>query len=219
MLDEYHINIAKQLRQPTGDEAEEVGKRMNEGNLFMNLVTIESLPLNSDDHILEIGMGNGFFVHHLFERQQNIYYTGIDFSEKMIEASEAMNAELIAQGKVNFELGDIAKTPFENESFNQIFTVNTIYFWENVEVTLNEIKRILKPQGTLTIAIRPKEIMDAFPFTRHGFTTYAPKDLAVLLAENGFKINKIHVQEEADLDFFGEKLKNEFAVIQGTLER
>lgn len=219
MLDEYHINVAKQLRQPTGDEAEEVGKRMNEGNLFMNLVTIESLPLNSNDTLLEIGMGNGFFVHHLFEQQPNISYTGIDFSEKMVEASEAMNAELIVHGKVKFELGDISKTHFENQSFNHIFTVNTIYFWENVEVTLNEIKRILKPQGTLTIAIRPKEIMDAFPFTRHGFTTYSPEDLAVLLAEYGFNINKIHVQEEADLDFFGEKLKNEFAIIQGMLER
>lgn len=175
MLDEYHINVAKQLRQPTGDEAEEVGKRMNEGNLFMNLVTIESLPLNSNDTLLEIGMGNGFFVHHLFEQQPNISYTGIDFSEKMVEASEAMNAELIVHGKVKFELGDISKTHFENQSFNHIFTVNTIYFWENVEVTLNEIKRILKPQGTLTIAIRPKELWMLFHLRDMGLQLILPK--------------------------------------------
>jgi len=217
MSEETNQAIAKQLRQPSGDEAVDVGNRMNTGNLFMNLVTIESLSLSPNDSLLEIGMGNGFFVHHLFESEPMIKYVGYDYSEKMVEESEKMNADLIAEGKATFELGDISATKFEDAAFNHIFTVNTIYFWDDVQSTINEIKRILKVGGSLTISIRPKEIMDSFPYTRHGFTTYNPVELATLLNENGFEITKVHVQTEADLDFFGEVLRNEFAVIQGVL--
>lgn len=65
-MDEEKIKtIAQQLRQPTGAFAIEVGQTMNKGNLQMNLCTIENLVLNKNNRLLEIGMGNGFFVKNI----------------------------------------------------------------------------------------------------------------------------------------------------------
>ncbi|MBK7811139.1 MAG: hypothetical protein IPI50_07870 [Saprospiraceae bacterium] len=68
-MDEQTLKeIAKQLRQPSGEFATQVGQKMNEGNLHINLNTIEALNLQKGDHILEIGMGNGFFVKIYYQQ-------------------------------------------------------------------------------------------------------------------------------------------------------
>lgn len=64
--------IADQLRQPTGEYAIQVGEKMNEGNLHINLNTFEVLNLVAGDNILEIGMGNGFFVKNILSTDNTI---------------------------------------------------------------------------------------------------------------------------------------------------
>ena len=64
-MDEEKLKtIAAQLRQPSGEYAIEVGKKMNEGNHDINLYTIKALNLKPGDNILEIGMGNGLCLFY-----------------------------------------------------------------------------------------------------------------------------------------------------------
>lgn len=74
--------IAEQLRQPHGTSGEEMGETMNKGNLKMNLGTIAALDLQPHQHILEIGMGNGFFVSEILSAHKNILYKGCDFRRR-----------------------------------------------------------------------------------------------------------------------------------------
>src|SRR5687768_9037354 len=105
--------MAAQLRRPSGDAAKEVGEKMNEGNRLMNLATIHMLQLKPNEHILEIGMGNGFFVKNLFEIEKQIQYTGCDFSEAMVTESKHFNATLVSQGKAAFHLSGADNLPLE----------------------------------------------------------------------------------------------------------
>ena len=61
-LEENIKFIAEQLRKPSGEYASKIGEKMNESNFQMNIKTIESLVLEAQDNVLEIGMGNGFFI-------------------------------------------------------------------------------------------------------------------------------------------------------------
>ena len=74
MEEEILKNIATQLRQPRGEFAVQVGERMNKGNLHINLFTLDALNLNGEENILEIGMGNGFFVKNLLNKYPKIKY-------------------------------------------------------------------------------------------------------------------------------------------------
>lgn len=217
-MDENELkNIAAQLRKPNGEYAIEVGKRMNEGNLLMNQQVIKMLCPEKNDQLLEIGMGNGFFVKEIVNLQPEISYAGCDFSEIMVAESIENNRDLVLANKADFSCACADNMPYQNNRFDKVFTLNTIYFWEDVKLVLAEIKRVLKANGLLFIGIRPKEIMDHFPITQYGFNTFSESDLVDLLKANGFEVLESTKRDEEDLEFFGEKLKNEFLIVKAKL--
>ncbi|HEY1055267.1 MAG TPA: class I SAM-dependent methyltransferase [Emticicia sp.] len=204
MHEETLKEIARQLKQPHGEHAIEVGERMNKGNQFMNVWAINKLNAQANEVILEIGMGNGFFVKDILNSAHSIHYIGCDFSEEMVQAAIQYNQEFINNHQAKFFLASADALPFDLPTFNKVFTVNTLYFWENPPQVLNEIKRVLKPEGQLLIAIRPREIMEQYAFTQFGFTMYSKEELCTLLAENGFEVIEAIEEQEPDQEINGE---------------
>lgn len=196
MTDQESKQLAEQLRQPAGEIGIEVGHRMNQGNLYMNKNTIEALQLKTGDHVVEIGMGNGHFVKDLFDRYDNIQYSGCDFSALMVEESFKNNQILVSSHKARFYHTSAHELPFENNTVDIIFTINTLYFWDNPPLILSEFKRVLKNKGKVFITIRPKSYMEHMTFTQYGFRMYNASDVKELMELNGFKI--INIQEYAD---------------------
>lgn len=202
-----HSIIADQLRQPKGEFATKIAETMNEGNRQINLDTIAALNLSSGDHVLEIGMGNGFFVKKVLAKEEGLKYTGCDFSKEMVEQSTQMNKEFIENGQAAFYLNNGLKLPFEKTSFDKVFTINTLYFWEDQRLTLTEIWNVLRPKGQLTIAIRPKSVMKLYPFTENGFNMFDKGQVVELLQQNNFNVIEVFENEEPDQDFDGTKMK------------
>ena len=203
MNEETSKAIAAQLRQPKGESAVQVGEKMNEGNLHINLNTIEALKLTTGDNILEIGMGNGFFVKDILSVDNTIKYTGCDFSEIMVNEACKHNRRFINGGRARFHVAGADKLPFYNETFDKVFSVNTIYFWDDQQIVLSEIRRVLKPKGQITISIRPKLVMERYPFSKYGFTMFTKKGLIDLLSENNFIVTEVIEKEEPEQDING----------------
>jgi ubiquinone/menaquinone biosynthesis C-methylase UbiE len=199
-------SIAGQLRKPGGEHGIQVGERMNESNRQINMDTIEALQLEAADRVLEIGMGNGFFVKDILSVDPSITYAGCDYSELMVSASIKLNEIYIANGQAAFYTADADKLPFANESFDKAFSINTIYFWESPANELEEIWRVLKPSGQLVIAIRPKDLMRRLPFVQYGFTMYAKEELIALLSANRFKVIDTIEKAEPDAEIGGVKI-------------
>ena len=207
-------HIAQQLRQPHGVFSREVGVMMNKGNRQMNLATIDELEINSNDCVLEIGMGNGFFVREILAKDETIHYIGCDYSKEMVAEAFNCNNDLVMKGQARFNLANVMKLPYCNNYFNRIFTVNTIYFWDQPETALSEIKRVLKNKGQLIISLRPKSIMDRLPLTKYGFTTFSKEDCVELITKNGFKVEGVIEKEDHDINLFGEKYRSAFMIVK-----
>lgn len=213
-MDEERLKaIAQQLRKPQGDFAKQVGEKMNEGNLYINQYTIEQLHVSHHDKILEIGMGNGFFVKDILSADSTVTYTGCDFSEVMVEEACKRNEQFIKNGQAQFFIANADNLPFDKETFDKVFTVNTIYFWDDPEKILAEIRSVLKPKGLLIIAIRPKTVMEHYPFTKYGFNMFSKEDLTNLLSSNKFKVNNIVEKQEPAQEIDGETLKVETLIV------
>ncbi|MCU0415719.1 MAG: class I SAM-dependent methyltransferase [Cytophagaceae bacterium] len=191
MTEQEQRSIAAQLRQPHGDEASIIAERMNKGNAIMNRTTLSFLPKNKPYSVLEIGMANGFFVRELIEQSPDAYYTGIDFSEEMVEAAKNLNAEWVKNGRVHFLLEDIQKPVSLHKTFDAIYTVNTLYFWENPIEVLDRIRQLLNDNGSFILTIRPKHVMEKYPFTAFGFTMYSKEELVQLFPEQLWEIKEI----------------------------
>jgi ubiquinone/menaquinone biosynthesis C-methylase UbiE len=208
--------LAAQLRQPTGEEGIKTGEWMNRGNVHINLDTLEILNASKDDNILEIGMGNGFFVKNILQKHISIKYTGADFSEPMVNESERINEAWVNNGQATFVLSDMILLPFTNGSFNKIFTINSIYFWDDTVKILAEMKRLLLPKGKLIITFRPKRLMKNYPFTKYGFNLFAKEEALQLLTQNGFTILHAIEKQEPDFELNGEMIKMESLIIEAT---
>lgn len=172
-------------------------------------------PQNGED-ILEIGMGNGLFVKDIVENKPLLRYTGCDLSQEMVTEAAKLNAAHLESGQVNFLQGTVLDLPLENERFDKIFTVNTIYFWDQETDALQELKRVLTPKGLLIIALRPKHQMMHYPFTKYGFTMFSKEELSELLTKNGFKVIAAHENREPDFQLNGETMTVENLIIVAT---
>lgn len=207
--------IAQQLRQPQGDMGRQMGERMNDSNAFINQLAIDHLRILPHSHILEIGMGNGFFVTAMLGQSNTLTYTGCDFSETMVDEATSRNQAFVEQGKARFQVATAAQLPFDDNTFDVVFTINTIYFWENPSEELRAIRRVLKPGGQLLIGIRAKESMKVMPFTQYGFNLYDGWEVAKLLTANGFSVNPLIEREEPLQVIAGQPVEMKTILIDG----
>ena len=214
MTEENFKAIAEQLRKPHGSVGKEVGEMMNKGNKLMNMAAIEQLEIKSNDIILEIGMGNGYFVRNILAKDETIKYIGCDYSDDMVTEAFNYNNDFVKKGQARFNRANVIKLPYTNEYFNKIFTVNTIYVWDKTEAVLSEIKRVLRKDGQLIISLRPRSVMDKLPVTSYGFTTFSKDDCVELLTKYGFEVLSVFESEDSDIELFGEKFKNAFMIVK-----
>ncbi|MGG9963473.1 class I SAM-dependent methyltransferase [Ferruginibacter sp. SUN106] len=214
MNETSYQQLAAQLRRPTGEAGIQTGEWMNRGNTQINMDTLAILNAMAGDTILEIGMGNGFFVQHILQIDDSIQYTGADFSDVMVKEAERINAVWVDKGRADFILSDVAALPFAAAAFNKIFTINTIYFWDDAVTILSEIKRVLQPGGKFIVTLRPRRQMINYPFTKYGFHMFSKEEAEQLLIQNGFTILQSTELQEPDFELNGQMVKMESLVIE-----
>jgi len=206
---------AAQLRKPQGEQGVEVAKMMNYTNQGINLHTLAVLNPQPNDKILEIGMGNGFFVKNIVNLANDIQYTGYDYAEGMVEVATKLNQELVERKQAQFIQGEIEHLPFREDSFTKVFTVNTFYFWKNPTQTLQGLRNVLCPEGVFVLAIRPKHNMLQFPVTKYDFRAWSNEEVLELFQNVGFQKIEVTEIKEPVLERNGELYDRETVIISG----
>lgn len=195
MIDDIDpVELSRQLKKPEGVTGREVANMLNETNQGLYDLAWSMLDLKPDDHLLEIGFGNGKQFPHYFDMQPGLSVTGLDFSESMCEEARASNLGLIEKGFLTILCSDTQHMPLEDEMFDWILGLNVLYFWDSPGSHLNQLFRVLKPGGHLLIGYRPRKTVEHLPFTRQNFTLYEPEELDMLVRDHGFE----KVRQEAN---------------------
>ena len=202
--------LASQLSHPKGESGIEVADMMNASNIGMTLHAIGSLELSGQEKVLELGHGNAAHVKHLLDPYPAAHYTGLELSELMHEEAKRINAEYIRKGQASFHLYDGKQLPFPEGSFDRIFTVNTIYFWQEPARLLESLYKALKPKGNLCITFAQERFMKQLPFTTYGFKLYSTEKLETLVADSPFTVVKTESQTEQVRSKTGELMEREF---------
>lgn len=206
--------FAQQLRRPSGEFAPKVGEKMNYVNKPLYNLTFDAMEIDENDAILEIGFGTGNFFRNLFEKQPEMHISGIDYSEEMVEMARETNRENISNGTLKLKLGNSDSIPFPDQSFNKVFGNMVIYFWDQPEKHLEEIKRVLKPGGKFYTGMRTHESMMVFPFIEFGFNLYSIQEWKEILIKNGFSIQQTNKRFDPPMEIDDNKLQLESCCIQ-----
>lgn len=143
--------FVKQCRKPSGRFGKFVGRAMNFGHAKVRHWGLSHISVKPDAYILDIGCGGGKTVQELAMSAPRGKVYGIDYSEDMVQLSKKLNNSLIKQGFVEIIHGTVSSLPFEDNMFDFVTAFETYYFWPNLNDDLKEIKRVLKPEGTLLI--------------------------------------------------------------------
>jgi len=117
------------------------------------LKMIKNLNLSDNSKILDAGCGPGDLLLSLEQNFESI--TGIDIAEEMVSIA---NKKLESRKSKNivFQCGDIENLEFANSEFDLIICSGVVEYLKDDIVWMNEIKRVLRPDGYLIVNITNK---------------------------------------------------------------
>jgi ubiquinone/menaquinone biosynthesis C-methylase UbiE len=129
----------------------------------------------TDGLALEVGPGPGYLGLEWLKSTQGTTLKGVEISKDMISLAERNAEEYGLSDRVEYFHSSGEELPFDDESFDAVFTAGSLHEWSNPRGTFNEIWRVLKSGGRifisdlrrdscfllrwfLWITVRPKEI-------------------------------------------------------------
>jgi protein-L-isoaspartate(D-aspartate) O-methyltransferase len=112
--------------------------------------------LKDGDKVLDIGCGKAFLLYELTQVVPGLKVHGLDISEYgLAQAKEEISAHL--------KLGDCVSLPWEDNSFDFVFSINTFHNLEiySLEKALKEMQRVSKSKAWLCVESYRNEVEKA----------------------------------------------------------
>ncbi|MFH2056319.1 MAG: class I SAM-dependent methyltransferase [bacterium] len=176
---------------------------------------LELLALTSESKVLDLGCGPGKISEYISDTTY-ARVTGLDYATEAIELAQKRTRA--KRDRLSYQVGDIDKLHFPEQSFDAIIAIDTLYFIGSLDQTMADLHRLLKPHGQLGIfhsqllrPDQPKELLQV-----------ENTELAMALSKAGFSFKTVAFSEhEARLwqheRKAAEKLRSDFEA-EGNLE-
>lgn len=145
---ESGLNLAgKNLAQLTVDDLAPVDEFHTRGR-ESTIEIAEMAKLNAANRVLDVGCGLGGSARHLAEKY-NCHVTGIDLTSEYITVGKQLTEKVGLSDKVTLVEGSALALPFEDNSFDVVWTEHAQMNIADKELFYAEISRVLKPGGRL----------------------------------------------------------------------
>ena len=136
-------------------------------------------PVVKAKTVLELATGTGLIARHIVNAAAHIEAT--DASPEMIAEAKRDNRS----AKLHFSVQDMFRLPYANQSFNVVIVSNALHIVPQPEKALQEIKRVLKDDGTLIA-----------PTFTHAGNSFSGKVKAFFMKLAGFPLHSRWTSEE-----------------------
>jgi ubiquinone/menaquinone biosynthesis C-methylase UbiE len=161
----------------------------------LNAFASSQLPVAPGDAVLEVGCGHGHTLVQLARRARDGFVAGIDPSDVMVRLSTRRLRDAIEGGRAEVHSAEAARLPFDDGLFDAALAVHVLYFWAEPQVELREIRRVLRPSGTLVLGFRPDgpEARAQLPDSVYHMRSVG--EVEKLLRETGFEVDRVATHE------------------------
>lgn len=113
---------------------------------------LNRIQWQGDETVLDVGAGSGFYVERLRELIPAARYVGLDLSAGM----------LARHPESSLTLADAVALPFASGRFDVVMANHMLYHVLDVDTAIDEMKRMLKPNGLLMTATNSANTMPEF---------------------------------------------------------
>lgn len=127
--------------------------------------------------IMDAGCGAGEVPIELARAFPKAEVVGLDLSEPLLEIARSATAEAGLSDRLTFKKGDVQAMPFEDDSFDFVVSVNTFHVVDDPVAMLNEIERVLKPNGGLSLSCIKRSWLEiCMPILKTAYTSAEAKE-------------------------------------------
>ena len=179
----------------------------------MNEMMMETVQINSNDHVLDSGCGIGGTSIFIAQRT-NCKVFGISLSKRQIEKAQQLAKLKAVDTLCTFEVQDFCSTSFPNAHFDVVLACESVCHAYNKKQFIEEAFRVLKPGGRLIIV---DGFVNNFENNNHPFIKKwlegwhvnfleSPQRMKVFLEE--FKFDDIQFRDISEFTFHSAKRLN-----------
>ena len=143
--------IDQQYAKPRGIIGASIGEIMVRQHQEEMKWTIDILDVQAGEAFLELGTGAGHAIAYLLSQTDAKHVTGLDLSKTMVRSATFRNRQAIQANRATIQQADLNHLKLLHETVDGIFSIHTIYFWESVDQTLQELHRALRPGGRFVL--------------------------------------------------------------------
>jgi ubiquinone/menaquinone biosynthesis C-methylase UbiE len=109
--------------------------------------------------ILDVGAGRGYVSLLLASRNPQASIVGVDFSPFQVRSAERLRKARRIEN-VCFHRGNAMSLSFDEGAFDAAVSVGSVKHWPDALQGLREIRRVLRPGGTVVMAETDREVSD-----------------------------------------------------------
>lgn len=172
--------------QPRGSLGRLAGWIMARENVRVNRLVVEMLGIGIDDRVLEIGCGPGVALADAAGRASRGFVAGVDPSAVMVAQAKRRCRKAIAAGRAEVRLAPAAALPYAEGTFTRAFSVNALPHWPSAQEGFAELRRVLRPEARVVIALRKQRQSGSVDPHAHGATQEEVAALRETLEHLGF---------------------------------
>jgi demethylmenaquinone methyltransferase/2-methoxy-6-polyprenyl-1,4-benzoquinol methylase len=146
-------------KQQVADMFNNISKTYDFLNHFLSLgidiiwrkKAINELKKDHPQLILDVATGTGDFAFEALKILHPKKIIGVDISRGMLDIADKKIQQRNLSGKFEVKLGDSEKLPFEDNGFDAVTVAYGVRNFENLEMGLADIRRVLKRGGKAVI--------------------------------------------------------------------
>lgn len=130
-----------------------------EGQADMDSVNdlIAHLGIKKGDKVLDLGCGAGGISEYISD-QTGAHVTGLDYAATAIETASTRTSG--KRDRLAFVQGDMNSLEFADRSFDQVISIDTIYWVADIDQAMASISRLTRPGGRIAIFIAISSLTD-----------------------------------------------------------
>jgi ubiquinone/menaquinone biosynthesis C-methylase UbiE len=110
------------------------------------------LPIKKHGKVLDAGCGQGVLAIDVAKRWPDVHVMGATIVSREVSKSQKLARENGVAQTTHFAVADYHKLPFENNSFDCVYAVETLSHAYDLETAISELFRVLKPGGIFVAA-------------------------------------------------------------------
>ncbi|WP_052441683.1 class I SAM-dependent methyltransferase [Streptacidiphilus anmyonensis] len=155
------MNLDQQFALPRGLGGTLVGALMARRHGPQIRACVADLAPAAGEHVLEIGFGPGLSLGVLAGAAPDLLVAGVDPSELMLASARRRTRRLGSGIHERIELcqGTADDLPWPDATFDGVCATNSVQLWRPLDVSLTEVRRVLRPGGRLALSVLQQAVL------------------------------------------------------------